>query len=31
MASAPTLQLLEWINERERAYADTLDVWHACS
>ena len=27
--TAPTLQLLEWINERERAYRDTVDVWHS--
>jgi hypothetical protein len=28
-ATAPTLQLLEWINERERTYSDTVDVWHS--
>jgi hypothetical protein len=27
--TAPTIQLLEWINERERSYADTVDVWHS--
>jgi hypothetical protein len=26
---APTLQLLEWIRESERTYADTVDVWHS--
>jgi len=29
MVTSPTLQLLEWINERERSYADTMDVWHS--
>jgi hypothetical protein len=27
--SAPTLQLLEWIGERDRSYAETMDVWHS--
>jgi hypothetical protein len=27
--TTPTLQLLEWINERDRSYADTLAVWHS--
>jgi hypothetical protein len=25
---ALTLQLLEWISERPRAYAEVLDAWH---
>jgi hypothetical protein len=29
MVTSRTLQLLEWINERERSYADTMDVWHS--
>jgi hypothetical protein len=29
MVTSPTLQLREWINERERSYADTMDVWHS--
>jgi len=29
MVTSPTLQLLEWINEGERSYADTMDVWHS--
>jgi hypothetical protein len=29
MTTAPTLQLLEWIKESERSYADTVDVWHS--
>jgi hypothetical protein len=29
VTSAPTLQLLEWIRESERTYADTVDVWHS--
>jgi hypothetical protein len=29
MTSAPTLQLLEWIDESERSYAETIDVWHS--
>jgi hypothetical protein len=27
--TSPMLQLLEWINARERTYADTVDVWHS--
>ena len=27
MASAPTLQLLAWIAERPRTYAETMDAW----
>ena len=27
--TSPTLQLLEWVNERERTYADTVAVWHS--
>lgn len=26
---APTMQLLEWLSERERSYADTVNVWHS--
>lgn len=29
MTPAPTLQLLEWLNETERSYADTVDAWHS--
>jgi hypothetical protein len=29
MTPAPTLQLLEWLKESERSYADTVDVWHS--
>jgi hypothetical protein len=29
MTPAPTLQLLEWVKEGERSYADTVDVWHS--
>ena len=29
MTSAPTVQLLEWIKESERSYADTVDRWHS--
>lgn len=29
MVSAPTLQLLEWIDERERSYAETIEAWHS--
>jgi hypothetical protein len=25
--TAPTLQLLEWIGERSRSYAETIEVW----
>lgn len=27
--SALTLQLLEWIGERDRSYAETMEVWHS--
>jgi hypothetical protein len=27
--SAPTLQLLEWIDERDRSYAETMEAWHS--
>lgn len=27
MATAPTLQLLAWIAERPRTYAETMDAW----
>jgi hypothetical protein len=27
--SAPTLQLLTWLGERERTYAETVDVWRS--
>jgi hypothetical protein len=27
--SAPTLQLLEWIDERPRSYAETMEAWHS--
>jgi len=27
-ASALTLQLLEWISDRPRTYAEVLDAWH---
>ena len=26
-ATAPTLQLLEWITERPRTYPETIDAW----
>jgi hypothetical protein len=26
---SPTLQLLAWLNERERTYAETMDAWHS--
>jgi len=29
VVTASTLQLLEWINEGDRTYADTVDVWHS--
>ena len=29
MISSPTLQLLEWIGERERSYAETMEAWHS--
>ena len=29
MISAPTLQLLEWIDERERSYTETMEAWHS--
>jgi hypothetical protein len=25
--AAPTLELLAWVHERERTYAETIDVW----
>ena len=25
--SAPTIQLLEWLAERSRTYAETIEVW----
>jgi hypothetical protein len=27
MITAPTLQLLEWIDERQRSYAETMEAW----
>jgi hypothetical protein len=29
MVSSPTLQLLAWLQERDRTYAETIDVWHS--
>jgi hypothetical protein len=29
MTNAPTLQLLDWIGERERSYAETIEAWHS--
>lgn len=29
MISAPTLQLLEWIDEGERSYAETMEAWRS--
>jgi hypothetical protein len=29
MTPAPTLQLLEWLKESDRSYADTVAVWHS--
>jgi hypothetical protein len=29
VVTSSTLQLLEWISEGERSYADTVDVWHS--
>jgi hypothetical protein len=29
MVTASTLQLLEWIEERERSYGETIDAWHS--
>jgi hypothetical protein len=26
---APTKELLSWIDERPRSYADTMDAWHS--
>jgi hypothetical protein len=26
---APTLQLLAWLDERERTYAETVDAWRS--
>ena len=28
-ATAPTVQLLEWLAERPRSYAETVDVWRS--
>jgi hypothetical protein len=28
-ARAPTVQLLEWLAERPRTYAETMDVWRS--
>jgi hypothetical protein len=28
-ASAPTVQLLEWLAERPRTYAETIEVWRS--
>jgi len=27
--AAPTLQLLEWLDERPRTYRETIDAWHS--
>ncbi len=29
MVTTPTLQLLEWLEESERSYAETVDVWRS--
>jgi hypothetical protein len=29
IVSTPTLQLLEWIDERDRSYAETMEAWHS--
>jgi hypothetical protein len=29
MITAPTLQLLEWIDERQRSYAETMEAWRS--
>jgi hypothetical protein len=29
MVTASTLQLLEWIDERPRTYAETMEAWHS--
>jgi hypothetical protein len=29
MLATPILQLLEWIDERERTYAETVEVWRS--
>jgi hypothetical protein len=29
VTSAPTLQLLEWIDERDPSYAETMEAWHS--
>jgi hypothetical protein len=29
MVNAPTLQLLEWVDERQRSYAETMDAWRS--
>lgn len=26
---APTAQLLEWLDERPRTYAETMETWHS--
>lgn len=28
-ASRPTLELLAWVRERERSYAETIDAWRS--
>ena len=28
-ASPPTLELLTWVRERERTYAETIDAWRS--
>jgi hypothetical protein len=29
MVTTATLQLLEWIDERQRSYAETMDAWRS--
>jgi hypothetical protein len=29
MVATPTLQLLEWIDERQRSYAETMEAWRS--
>jgi hypothetical protein len=29
VVSTPMLQLLEWIDEQPRSYAETMDAWHS--
>jgi hypothetical protein len=29
IVSTPTQQLLEWIDERERSYGETMEAWHS--